>query len=255
MTLTAVAAVFGVSTDTMRARCLELGIRKPRRRNKDRLHVRLQEKFTTEQLKALSQYDIAKIMDCAQPYVNKALKQLGIKSNYHEHCKEKTQQEIEQVIDCIQNNGGRVKSTIRKLGLKLDRGKVYRYCKEHNIDLSIYIFAHRRYGDWLTLPGHAEKCQKSDYKLDAMCQCCCEIYKVQLVNLVHGSTTRCCSCSKRNLGGNIQVRCEEKGQIFRSISSWSDGIEGHGNYKTLRLKIAKTGSCCIDCKTYSLIEK
>jgi len=120
-TLTDVAAVFGVSADTIRSRCLQLGIRKPRRRNKDPLHVRLQEKFTTEQLKALSQYDIAKTMDCAQPYVSKAPKRLGIKSNYHERCKEKTQREIEQVINHIQNNGGRVKSTIRKLGLKIDR--------------------------------------------------------------------------------------------------------------------------------------
>lgn len=255
MTLTDVAAVFGVSAETIRSRCLELGIRKPRRRNKDPLHVRLQEKFTTEQLKALSQYDIAKMMDCSQPYVNTALKQLGIKSNYHERCKEKTRQEIERVIDYIQNNSANVKSAIRKLGLKIDRGKVYRYCKEHNIDLSIYILAHRRYGDWLTLPGHAEKYQKSDYKLDAMCQCCGEIYKVQLVNLVQVATARCCSCSKGNLGGNIQVRREKTGQVFRSISSWANDIEGHGNYKTLRLKISKTVSCCIDGKTYSLIEK
>ena len=88
-----------------------------------------------------------------------------------------------------------------------------------------------------------------------MCQCCGEIYKVQLVNLVQGATARCCSCIKGNLGGNIQVRCEETGQVFRSISSWANDIEGHGNYKTLRLKISKTGSCCIDGKTYSLIEK
>ena len=181
--------------------------------------------------------------------------QIPLKSNYHNRCKEETQQKIEQVIDYIQNNGGNVKSAIRELGFKLDRGEVYRYCKKNIIDLSIYFFAYRRYGNWLTLPGRAERYQKSDHKLDALCDCCGEIYKVELINLISGASTRCLSCSKGHSGGSIKVRCEETGQVFRSICSWSKSIEGHGSYQTLRLKISKTGSCCIDGITYSLIEK
>ena len=219
------AKELGVSLPTLRRELNKLDIEVPHKRNRVPLSKRLLDLYTQEELETLSQYQIAEDLNLTQPNVAKALKQLGIKRKIQYDNAERDAL-CEQVVSHILEHGGFVMPTIKKLGLKIYKNAVYNYCKDKDIDLEPYHFAHRRYGHWLTLPGIAERCYTADYLVKAECTRCGSIHQVSIVNLRTGASTQCIDCSRkeRNTDGFKKVICQQTNERFRSVRTLSEQL-------------------------------
>ena len=253
MTLSQLAKEIGVSITTLRKNLVRLGISTPLMRNKGLLAERIFDKFSRQELMSTPQSKIAREMNCTQASICRVLKELGIVRRHF--VEEDREAKCAQVVDHIMENGGYVKPTLKKLGLRLWHGHVYDYCKERNIDLKPYRFAYRRYGHWLTLPGIAEPCYVQDYRLKAKCTKCGSIHKVQLTNLAAGLSTQCGDCAaeeRRQLGTFRAVICLETNEKIRSIRSLAKRLGV--NYQVLLSKLKKVGHFKYDELTYQLVD-
>ena len=220
------AKALGVCEPTLRRELKKLDIAVPKKRNAKPLRDRLLELYTEEELHSLSQYQIAQDLNITQPNVAKALKQLGIKRKTVYDTSERDAL-CERVVNHIVENGGYVESTIRELGINIYKNAVYDFCKDRDIDLRPYRFAHRRFGHWLTLPCIPERCYTMDYKVQAECTKCGSIHTVQIVNLRTGASTQCRDCAdaeRRDKSCYKAVICVETKERIKSVRSLAERL-------------------------------
>ena len=226
LTRAQLAEQLGVCLPTLRREIKALGIEVPTKRSERPLHERLLELFTQEELQTLSQYEIAERLNLTQPNVAKAMSRLGIKRK-DVYGNTERDELCEEVVSHIMEYGGYVQSTIKKLGLKIYKNAVYDYCKMRDIDLRLYRFAHRRYGNWLTLPCIAEPVYNRDYKIKALCTKCNTVHYPQLVNMKSGVSTQCLDCAskeRRSSNNSRSVRCVTSDETFKSVRSLAKSI-------------------------------
>ena len=250
LTRAELAKELGVCLPTLRRELDNLNIEVPHKRNKRPLQERLVELYSQEQLETLSQYQIAKDLNLTQPNIAKALKQLGIKRNV-QYDNVRRDALCEQVVNHILEHGGYVMPTIRKLGLRIYKNAVYDYCKENDIDLEPYHFAHRRYGYWLTLPGIPERCYTMDYRVKAECTRCGTVHTVQIVNLRTGASTQCRDCADRDrqdVSCCKPVVCVETKEKLRSVRTLAKKVGV--SYSKLLTQLKRDGQFVHDGLTY-----
>lgn len=253
LTRAELARELGVSLPTLQRELKRLDIKLRHKRSMRPLHVRLLELFTEEQLRTLSQYEIAKQLKIKQPNISKALKQLGIKRETKYDSSQRDEL-CEQVVNHIMEHGGYVESTIRKLGVNIYKNAVYTYCRERGIDLRLYRMAYRRFGHWLTLPCLPEPCYTRDYLIKAECTKCGSVHTVQIVNLQTGASTQCRSCSNKERTSTSCCRsvvCIETKEKTRSVRTLAKKLGV--NYAKLLAKLKRDGDYKYDGLTYRLV--
>jgi DNA-binding transcriptional ArsR family regulator len=253
LTRAQLAEQLGVCLSTLRRELKSLAIAVPTKRNERPLHERLLELFTDEELQTLSQSEIASRLNITQPNITTALRKLGIKRVVHNHTERDAL--CEQVVNHIVENGGYVESTIRELGINIYKNAVYNYCKDNDIDLRLYRFAHRKYGHWLTLPCIAERIHTCDYKIKAMCTKCGTVHYPHLVNMKNSASTQCLDCASKERGGcngGMSVRCVDTDETFSSVRSLSKAIGA--SYQKILLLLKRDGSFEHNGLTYRLPE-
>ena len=241
LTRAQLAEQLGVCLPTLRRELKSIDIEVPTKRHKLPLHERLLDLFTEEELQTLSQYEIAKRLNVTQPNVAKAMGKLGIKRKVV-YTSDERDALSELVVNHIIEHGGFVASTIKKLGIKTHKNAVYDYCKEHDIDLMPYRFAHRRYGYWLTLPGVPERVHTCDYKVKSLCTKCGTIHYPQLVNLKTGASTQCFDCASQERGssnGGLSVQCINTNETFGSVRSLAKAIGA--SYQKMMVGLKRDG--------------
>jgi len=236
----------------------KLPIEVPTKRHRLPLHERLLKLYSKEELETLSQYEIARQLNVTQPGVAKALKTLGFERTIKRfrHIKDRDAR-CEQVVNHIIENGGYVESAIRELDINIYKNAVYEYCKENNIDLRLYHFAHRRYGHWLTLPCIAERCYTMDYRLQAECTKCGTVHTVQIVNLRSGASTQCRECADKERMTRTSccspVYCVETKKKTRSVRTLAKqlGVSYYGMLRNLK----QNGQYAHDGLTYKFVSR
>lgn len=248
------AQELGVCLPVLNRELKKLPVEVPAMRNRLPLHERLLKLLSKEELETLSQYDIAKQLQVTQPGVATALKKLGLKRV--NHIKDRDAR-CEQVVNHIIENGGYVESTIRKLGINIYKNAVYDYCKERDIDLRLYRFAHQRYGHWLTLPCVAERCHTMDYRLQAECTKCGTVHTVQIVNLRSGASTQCRACADKERSAWTSccspVYCVETMEKTRSVRTLAKQLGV--SYTCLLRLLKKDGQYAHDGLTYKFVDR
>lgn len=166
--------------------------------------------------------------------------------------REVKEEQAEELIAYLMENGGYVLPSIRKLGLQIDKCFFYSYCKQHGFDYRPYRWAGRRYGYWLTLPCTPPRTSKSDYLIDAECTLCGSVHKVSLINMKVGNSLMCRSCAAERKEFSSVV-CVETGKKYRSILNASKqlGIP----YQSFRKSLVVDGEAKVEGKTYRTTRK
>ena len=253
----ATAKSMGYSYDSMRRACSRHGLEFPNRILAVERLVEFEEQILAG---TISQRQIAKKLGITQCRVSNLYRQLGysaIPRGSRPGQKVTTEEErkriSKKVIAYVKEHGGYINHALRDLGYpKHYRWFVNRYAQEIGFDYKNWRFAHRRYGYWLTLPGHAEHVPPADYLLKARCTKCGTVHEVRMVNLRTGASTMCFDCSTKNREFQ-SVECVETGKQYRSVMDCAKSL-GIG-YQSFRCKLSKDGEYLHDDKTYILISK
>lgn len=253
----ATAKAMGFNYDTMRHACRRHGLEFPKRVLAVERIVEFEEQILAG---TISQHQIAEKLGITQCRVSNLYKELGY-SAISRGCRPgqnvTTQEERDriskEVIAHIEEHGGYVNQALKTLGYPQHyRWFVNQYAKEIGFDYKNWRFAHRRYGYWVTLPGHAQPVQACDYLLKARCTKCGSVHEVRLINLKTGASTMCWDCSL--ISREFQsVECVETGKQYRSIMACAKAL-GIG-YQTFRLKLSRQGEYVHEGKTYVVIVK
>lgn len=213
---------------------------------------RLTERFSSQELSAISGRELARQLGCSQPAVRKALIGLGINSKYRERRKQGQESKCEAIIEHIRENGGTVRSARAALGVAVDLQVVRNYAKSVGFNLDKYRLAYQQFGYWIIQPSVPKPCYTADYRVTALCTRCGTVHEnVMVTNLRAGSSQGCSFCVNKQTAGT-KVRCLETGRIYRSIRSFCQSVEQFVHYQTIRLKLRRAGRVSIDGLTYVL---
>ena len=255
MTRKQLAKELGIDVGTLRKKIKMFEIDLPQVRQDKSVAVRLREQFTTAELEEISQYKLAKLLKTSQPNVCNALKKLGITSRVRKQMTTSVAERCQKVIDFIEENGGNVVEAIRKSGVRIDKGSVYKHAQEIDFDLKAYRFAHRDYGYWTTCVGRPQRYSTADYKLEAVCNLCDTKHTVQLVNIRAGMSQKCKQCAQQYRRGSFRkVRCTATGKTFKSIRAWVIALGRLPHYQSMRIKIMRDGEYKYNDIVYQLKE-
>lgn len=191
---------------------------------------------------------LAEKLGCSTHELRKYIKDNHIKpSNFSTRT-----DDFKRVCDYVIQNGGCPTHAIKALGLSILSGPVYKYAKQHGIDLRQYLYAYKSYGHWLVLPGPIEKQLPCTYYVRAKCLICGTIYdRVCINNMKSGKSSRCADCNKSR-NHQMQVVNADTGEIFKSIMAWTNAMDLRSQYQNLRIKILKTGEVTVDQQRYLL---
>lgn len=179
----------------------------------------------------INQHDIARQLGVTQCAVSRAYQKLNYPSfprgapKPTEAVNQQRLDDCQRVIDHIKANGGRIKTAVKALGLPDHfRRRVSEYGEQIGFDFDEYIFAHRQYGAWLTIPCKPIRVYNSDYKIKAICTDCGTTYEVTLINMKAGRSSRCQSCAyerRRATDVRRSFVCVETGEVFKSLRQLS----------------------------------
>ena len=135
-----------------------------------------------------------------------------------------------QVIERLMTQGGSIKAICRDLGFTGSVTEVKRELLDRGIDPSHYYFAHRRYHDWLVLPGKVTPSGTSDRLLPARCLLCGTDHIVSYANITSGRS-RCCSNCRTPLP--FSVVDVDTGEIYSSIRSAAIATDALDKYQSI----------------------
>lgn len=161
-------------------------------------------------------------------------------------------QAIQKVVDYILENGGSVPNAVRKLNATVSVRSVYKYAKEHNIDLSRYRYACLRYGNWVITNHPPTRVSLNDMLLKATCVLCGTNKDVYLSNLRSGKSKSCKSCALK-AKKSFTVVSSVTGETYRSIRDFVHKVINLSAYQKIRTLLLKTGSVTIEGHEYFLL--
>ncbi len=191
---------------------------------------------------SISARELAIKIGCTPVYISVLAKKHNIKLYYSKHRgrgKGTTDEVSQQVLDHLVEHGGTVNSAARDLGIGSSRVQqaVRSYARRIGFDTAPYRIAHQRFGLWKILPGTPEPCYTADYRVDALCTGCNTVHSVLIGNLRSGASSGCHHCNRYK--GDIQVRCVETSEVFRSIHSLSEEL--NLKYQKVRMTLRDEG--------------
>lgn len=153
--------------------------------------------------------------------------------------REDTEEQCIQIKDYIEANGGGIASAIQKLGLQIHPMTFRRYAKARGFDYKNYEHAFERYGHWMLLPCTPKEYSTADYKYQAICTKCSNIYEVSINNLRAGASTCCIHCAAKEPKKRLSVQCKETGEVYASLRSACKKLGQLSQYKRIRLRLLK----------------
>ena len=253
----ATAKAMGFNYDTMRSACAHYGLEYPKRLLAIERIVEFEEQILAG---TISQHQIAQKLGISQCRVSSLYKELGYSSisrggrpGQNVTSEEDRERISKEVIAYVEKEGGYVNHALQALGYPNHyRWFVNQYAREIGFDHKYWRFAHRRYGYWVTLPGHAEPVQACDYLLKARCTKCGSVHEVRLINLKTGASTMCWDCSLKSREFQ-SVECVETGQRYRSVMACAKALKI--GYQSFRIKLSRQGQYVHEGRTYVIISK
>ena len=228
------------------------GIKLPNRRGK--VTPRLADRICKLYEKLGTQNAVARELGLAQPTIGKVLRERGITqlAKPGEWNKNDVSQ---QVLDHLMEHGGNIANSIRELGVSIERITVAAYAKKIGFNPSYWRYANQMFGHWKILPGLPKRVYVSDYRVPAICTLCNTEHSVLMANLRSHKSSCCSQCANNYKGGNglRKVKCDQTGEIFRSIMSMVKSLGVRSRYQKIRMHLIKNNQFTHDDKTYSLI--
>lgn len=214
------AALVGHALETFRNYCKRNGIEMPRYKTEllgDKIRSSLREDVAA----GMNGHQIARKYNCTPPFVSTIAKELGIKLNRPGGVSKDNL--AQQVLDRVMEVGGSYVDVLKDMGLPIAPITVRLYAQRVGFDFSHYRFAHRSYGQWLTLPGPTQRIYKADRLIPVTCTGCGTITTAALTNL-HSGSSLCCSSCARSSQEQHRVKCHETGERFTSISAFTKAL-------------------------------
>lgn len=199
----------------------------------------------------VSMHKLAKELGMSQPYISLRCKELGIKSPWRCGYSEAQIEEFEKVLNHLKEYGGYIPQAIKRLNVSCDRQSVHQYAKSIGFDPKVYRYSNHVFGCWKILPGIPEPCYTADYKVTALCMLCDTTHQVLMTNLRGGTSTCCFACSCQNRV-NAMVKCEQTGQMYRSIRAFALELGIFNKYQTIKRRIRIDGYYEHEDLTYRL---
>ena len=135
-----------------------------------------------------------------------------------------------RVIELLMTQGGSVKGICKQLGFTGSVTEVRREVLNRGVDPSHYYFAHRRYHDWLILPGEVQPSGASDRLLPARCLLCGTDHTVSYSNVTSGRSRCCSNCRTPFPHSVVDV---DTGEIYGSIRSAAVSINALDKYQSI----------------------
>lgn len=161
---------------------------------------------------------------------------------------------IRRVIAYIQSNGGSVPHTIRTLELDISTRSVYAYAKRHDIELTSYKYARRRYGDWIINAVPAISASLNDFIVNATCMLCGQSKDVHLSNLRSGKSKCCKPCALKRKR-TFDVVSLSTNNRYNSIRQFHKEVDTDNSYQQIRKLLLDAGSVVVDGVEYFLLPK
>ena len=197
-----------------------------------------------------------------EAYISKAFTELGIIEqkkirNKGKHLPSKLA-DARRVIGYIAENGGNVINAMNELNIK-NRGQaqyIRDFAKEIGFDTSLYTFAWRRYGEWLTIPGPIKRLNPAtNVMAPAICTSCCHMKELNISNAESGRTNKCQVCAQGNGHRTFYVIDTETNEKYRSIMSFVNAMKMTGSYQKVRVQLISKGFINIRGTVYMLAQK
>lgn len=205
----------------------------------------------------MSTYEISRTIGFTQPAIHKCLKRMGISLQPRKCNQEDTQRKAERILNDVIKNGGYIRESAKRLGIKIDPHIVRLLAKSKGIDIKQYRYANEVHGRWEIQVGPFERRTSSDVMVTCKCLGCGVIEQRSLSNLRSGRTKACRNCSAAARPNTMAVRCVEDGSTFNSIRAFAVQRASLQNYQTLRLRLIQSeeGRLVHDGMTYELVKK
>ena len=156
---------------------------------------------------SLSQAEISRLLGCTQGYVNKVLRDSGIKRRGKTGGSNPRAAGVaREVIEYIQKNGGSVQAAIKKVG-KVSLDLVYRIAKELDVGLGSYRYLGLTNKHWVVhKPGFTVETSHNYYRLPVECVHCGHEHSLYRHELVHKRQPEACpNCGATEALPHVEV--------------------------------------------------
>jgi len=240
--LLAVAERFNTNAYQVRKRLTSAGT--SIREIRPTLLSRIESLFPQWKEAGLSIKQAADEMGISQQHLSGSLLRLGLtlsdsrKTSVKQLPTSEVGQKASEVLQILMTKGGSLKKILRDAGLKNDEAAIRKELRRRGIDPGDYYYAHRRYGDWLVLPGTPISKFHADRLLPCRCLNCGAEEMVLYSNLVSARSTMCKKCA---MPGQFEVVDLKTGEIFSSIRKAVRSLGLLSKYQTIRLTLLKSG--------------
>ncbi len=204
--------------------------------------VRIGQNIERWQNEKVSLKDAASELSISANQLSTALSNLGLTLTTRKPRPRKTPSEItdatNKALELLMTKGGSLRSVIHSAGLKKLEPQIRAELKRRNIDPGIYFYAHRRFYDWVVLPGKPELTPSGDKLLPCHCLNCGVEKNVSYTNLL---TSRSQSCNACKSSDPVEVIDLKTGEIYPSIRRAALEIDCLERYQSVRYHLLQHG--------------